>query len=263
MSSPNITNIALKTTQQNITDSLGGIYGGIDRHDYVFSITKPAEAQFLVQDVNCSSYSGVGVDYELFYYNNGTKGARIDYSTSHESGYGAGPGSVLKDKLATGTYDLVTTLTESSGYWYNYTLSFLGNAVSTLDSRPSTDASWQAARLYQATLGRAPDQGGLAYWINKLSSGTSLVDIASGFVNSAEFQSKFGTNVSQSTLVTEMYQNVLQRQPDAGGLNYWIDKMSHGMTAAQLVTGFTESPEGIGLLGQVLSHSGAAGALTV
>lgn len=58
--------------------------------------------------------------------------------------------------------------------------------------------AFQAFRLYQATLDRAPDIPGLVGWANGLANGLTIGQAASGFVNSSEFQSKYGA--ADSTL---------------------------------------------------------------
>ena len=41
--------------------------------------------------------------------------------------------------------------------------------------------------LYRTFLGREYDEGGLAHWVEKLASGMSRVQVASGFAHSSEF----------------------------------------------------------------------------
>ena len=109
----------------------------------------------------------------------------------------------------------------------------------------SLKSSWadNVFRLYQATLDRAPDAGGLAGWAGQLASGESLQDVASGFVNSAEFQSTYGS-LDNTGFVTLLYQNVLGRAPDAGGLAHWTGLLDNDTaTRAQVVLGFSESQE--------------------
>src|SRR6185312_15626751 len=55
-----------------------------------------------------------------------------------------------------------------------------------------TDVAAQVFRLYEATLGRAPDPGGLTNWANALISGSSLQGVVNGFVGSQEFQADYG-----------------------------------------------------------------------
>ena len=101
----------------------------------------------------------------------------------------------------------------------------------------------QAYRLYQAAFDRVPDQGGLGYWIDQMDSGTGLSQVATGFINSAEFKALYGNNPSNAEFVTLLYDNVLHRAPDAGGYNYWMNELSHGVSREQVLTGFSESTE--------------------
>ena len=101
----------------------------------------------------------------------------------------------------------------------------------------------QAYRLYQAAFDRVPDQGGLGYWINQMDSGVGLSQVATGFINSAEFKSLYGNNPSNSEFVTLLYDNVLHRAPDTGGYDYWMNELTHGTTREQALIGFSESTE--------------------
>ena len=84
----------------------------------------------------------------------------------------------------------------------------------------------QAYRLYQAAFDRVPDQGGLGYWIDQMDSGTGLSQVATGFINSAEFKALYGNNPSNAEFVTLLYDNVLHRAPDAGGYDFWMNELS-------------------------------------
>jgi hypothetical protein len=101
----------------------------------------------------------------------------------------------------------------------------------------------QAYRLYQAAFDRMPDQGGLGYWINEMDQSMGLSQVATGFINSAEFKSLYGNNPSDSEFVTLLYDNVLHRAPDAGGYAYWMNELAHGVTREQALIGFSESTE--------------------
>ena len=101
----------------------------------------------------------------------------------------------------------------------------------------------QAYRLYQAAFDRVPDQGGLGYWIDQMDSGTGLSQVATGFINSAEFKALYGNNPSNAEFVTLLYDNVLHRAPDAGGHDFWMNELSHGVSREQVLTGFSESTE--------------------
>jgi len=99
------------------------------------------------------------------------------------------------------------------------------------------------ARLYQATLDRRPDEAGLAGWRAEFENGKSLLDITPGFLNSIEFVQLYG-NTTNTQFVTLLYNNVLDRAPDAPGLNGWLSQLDSGaLTRAQVVLGFSESLE--------------------
>ncbi|QHF05969.1 MULTISPECIES: DUF4214 domain-containing protein [Pseudomonas syringae group] len=99
-------------------------------------------------------------------------------------------------------------------------------------------------RLYQAAFDRKPDNDGLKYWINDLDKGSSLQQVAKGFVDSAEFKA-LNPGQDQNSLINNFYQHVLHRDADAGGLQYWNGQMSGGMTAAEVLVSFSESQENI------------------
>ena len=103
----------------------------------------------------------------------------------------------------------------------------------------------EVARLYQAALGRAPDEAGLAYWDYNLNTGGSLTSLATSFLSSAEFAARFPAAASDNTaFVTQLYQNVLGRAPDSGGLSYWVGALTIGaMNRAGVLIGFSESAE--------------------
>jgi hypothetical protein len=103
-------------------------------------------------------------------------------------------------------------------------------------------AAGQTYRLYQAAFDRVPDPGGVGFWLNQLDKGTSLLRVAQYFVDSPEFNKTYGA-LDNSHFVTQMYANVLHRAPDAGGLQFYLDAMDHGVSRAQVLQGFAESPE--------------------
>jgi len=102
--------------------------------------------------------------------------------------------------------------------------------------------SGQAYRLYQAAFDRVPDVPGLGYQTNALDTQLTLSQVAGNFIASPEFQSTYG-NVSNSQFVTLLYQNVLDRAPDAGGLQYHVNRLESGVSRSDVLIGFSESPE--------------------
>jgi hypothetical protein len=101
----------------------------------------------------------------------------------------------------------------------------------------------KAFRLYRAAFGRTPDSGGLAFWCGVLDSGTTLFEVATGFINSAEFVDLYGAAPTNSEYAARLYANVLRRAPDAGGIAWWIDRLNEGASKAEVLIGFSESAE--------------------
>lgn len=102
----------------------------------------------------------------------------------------------------------------------------------------------QVYRLYKAAFDRAPDLEGLGGWIGGMDGGMALLQVAASFIDSAESQSRYGTNPDNAQFITALYLNVLSRAPDAGGYGYWVDQLaSSRQTRAQVLLTFSESAE--------------------
>ena len=82
--------------------------------------------------------------------------------------------------------------------------------------------------LYVASFNRAPDAMGLDFWASKLKDGMSLQDIAKSFFGSAEASAFYPAGQSTQAFVTSVYNNVLGREPDTGGLSYWVNSLQNG-----------------------------------
>lgn len=82
--------------------------------------------------------------------------------------------------------------------------------------------------LYVAYLDRAPDSAGLAYWAGRLADGASVASIAREFFHSGESRGIHGETVSSAALVDAAYAEILGREPDEAGRQYWIDSLESG-----------------------------------
>jgi hypothetical protein len=102
-----------------------------------------------------------------------------------------------------------------------------------------------AFRLYAAALDRGPDEAGLKFWINRVDTGDSREDIAQGFVNSLEFNMNYGLNLSNAEFVSVLYQNILGRQADAAGQQFFVDLLDGGASRGLVLAGVSESNENV------------------
>ncbi|MCU1368888.1 MAG: hypothetical protein JWO77_82 [Ilumatobacteraceae bacterium] len=111
-------------------------------------------------------------------------------------------------------------------------------------SPENTSSVDPTARLYRAFLGRAPDAGGLEFWIGRRRAGTwTLTRMADSFASSSEFQRKYGT-LTNRQFVTRIYTDVLGRTADPKGVDYWTGKLDRGeRSRGGVMVGFSESSE--------------------
>ena len=99
-------------------------------------------------------------------------------------------------------------------------------------------------------LGRAPDQVGLAAWVQRYEGGLPLDTIAGDFLQSREGQSIYGTvnpaNAGQdAAFVNRAYQVVLGRAADGVGFSAWTSRLSSGVvTPGAMLADFVFSAEG-------------------
>ncbi|HRW39479.1 MAG TPA: DUF4214 domain-containing protein, partial [Aquihabitans sp.] len=97
---------------------------------------------------------------------------------------------------------------------------------------------------YSAYFLRPPDKSGFAFWLNRRRSGSwTIAKISANFADSSEFKNRYGS-LSNSDFVTLVYQNVLGRAPDSGGLSYWTGQLDQRKKSrGQVMANFSESNE--------------------
>ncbi|MGH1461837.1 MAG: MJ1477/TM1410 family putative glycoside hydrolase [Neptuniibacter sp.] len=102
----------------------------------------------------------------------------------------------------------------------------------------------QAYRLYQSAFDRSPDLEGLGYWIAQKDEGMEIVEIAARFIDSQEFVNRYGADPSTGELVDAIYSNVLHREPDEDGRDFYISQIDNGLKSiAKTLADFSESEE--------------------
>jgi hypothetical protein len=106
------------------------------------------------------------------------------------------------------------------------------------------DIAGQAYRIYKAAFDRIPDHGGLGFWIDALDKGALMSDVAYGFTHSEEFISLYGVNNTDEEFINLMYNNVLDRDADQGGYDFWTGHLDNGaITREGILIEFSESAE--------------------
>jgi len=122
-----------------------------------------------------------------------------------------------------------------------------------VNSAEAEGTAWEVVRFYQGAFNRIPDQAGFnanVKAIDTFAGGTlSIVQLANDYVGSQEFMNHFGNLVNQTTatapqtmaiFIQALYLNVLGRAGAQSEVNAWL---ATGDAAAQVMVGFTDSPE--------------------
>jgi hypothetical protein len=108
-----------------------------------------------------------------------------------------------------------------------------------------TDISHAVQTLYVAIMGRAADYAGLKYWVDNISKGiSSLDDTRAAFIEQIEYTAIYG-QLSTTALVTKLYQNLFERDPEKNGLDYWVGELNKQgpLTPDNLVATLVEAAE--------------------
>lgn len=103
-------------------------------------------------------------------------------------------------------------------------------------------AGSRVAELYRTVLHREADAGGRAAWVRAIAGGMRLEDVAAGFYGSQERFNAEGGSVTE--YVKGLYQDILNRPADAGGLRDWVGRIEgRRMSRTQVAAGFYGSVE--------------------
>ena len=123
---------------------------------------------------------------------------------------------------------------------------------STIDVGDGTSilpAAAQTYRSYFGALGRLPDEGGYNWWLGEIEAGRhTLNSMAAGFIDSSEFKTLSDSDnsgvISNEEFILHMYNGVFGRDPDAGGLAWWVGQLdTEAKTQPDAFISMTQSNE--------------------
>lgn len=119
----------------------------------------------------------------------------------------------------------------------------------------TTDNAGKGYLLYRAAFNRTPDPEGLGYWIRELDRGQDFGSVvAASFITSPEFIALNGANSSNEQFVNLLYQNVLNRAPDAEGNSFWLSQLDSGFGRSNMLASFAVSNENIASVAPLISN---------
>jgi hypothetical protein len=202
-----------ESTSHTITvTAVNATVNGTANDDFIYSIG--ANGTITGGPGNDTIAAGAGINTAVY------SGASKDYTVTITSGTSV---YSVQDKVGTDGTDTVANIQR---------LQFTDQ---TLDSTWFTKAAAlpsaqfvDLTELYVAYFNRAPDAVGLDFWAAALHDGMSLQQIAKLFLSAPETIAAYPASQSTQDFVTEVYNNVLGRAPDTGGLNFWANELQHG-----------------------------------
>ncbi len=98
--------------------------------------------------------------------------------------------------------------------------------------------------LYKAGIGRTPDMDGFLFWQGAYEAGLGRTEMADLFLSSNEFQSRLGGDDSVASIVDLLYGEILARDADPAGRDFWIGEVETGrLDLPDLLTAFAVNPE--------------------
>lgn len=220
--------VAKFVAQENVS---GPKSPGVDLKTILSSVKDETSAKAAISAIEATygklSYGAVGIDHQAL------SGAKSDYTfTINDDFISYSSGGEKKALIGIERVDFADGT--------HLAIDLSGNAG-------------QAYRLYNAAFNRTPDKEGLGYWIGQADSGKSMISIADSFVASDEFKGLYGATHTHSDFITKLYTNVLDRVPDAAGVQYWQQQIDSGvLTESQVLLSFAESAENkIAVVGQI------------
>lgn len=98
------------------------------------------------------------------------------------------------------------------------------------------------ARLYDSILDKLPDIAGLRSYRNQMDAGTTLLQVAQALMGQPEYQAVYG-GLGNQAFVEKMYQVILNRTGDSGGIASWTAQLDAGLSRAELLVNFSQSIE--------------------
>ena len=107
----------------------------------------------------------------------------------------------------------------------------------------------QIQQIYIGLLGRAADPEGLQYWTQEINDGVLTIEqLRANIVNEQpEYAAGLGS-LTRAQAVTQLYQNLFDRDPEPAGLTYWVSGGGASVNFDQLVLALIDGAQGSDIL---------------
>ncbi|SHE48717.1 delta-60 repeat domain-containing protein [Lampropedia hyalina DSM 16112] len=97
--------------------------------------------------------------------------------------------------------------------------------------------------LYLSILGRVPDADGFQHWAQALRDGGSVEQLSLSFLESQEYEERFGSIADDGQFVDVLYEKILGREGDGPGVAFWSEQLASGADRIEVVSAFLASAE--------------------
>jgi hypothetical protein len=161
------------------------------------------------------------------------------------------PADANKDGYISGA-EFTTAMNTASDWAFNDVLFDRREVWAAWMAEEASQTDGPAFRLYKAYFDRLPDYGGLSFWSTRLRTGGTLLGVSEFFLDSDEFQEKFGEYdtygpegaTDAAEFVALIYRHVLDREPDGSGFAFWTRQLqTERYSPAEVLIGFSEAHE--------------------
>jgi serralysin len=170
-----------------------------------------------------------------------TGGGGLDFARINAARSDATFGSVAGGKTVQTASDGTDTLVDIDRVQFN-------DAIRALDVGAGETAG-QAYRIYKAAFARTPDEAGVSFWVRQMDGGKTLLEVSNDFLFQQEFIAAYGANgasLNAADYVGRLYSNVLGRQGEDAGIQFWTNELTSGARSnAQVLADFTDIPENL------------------
>tara|TARA_Y100001968_G_scaffold7276_1_gene6225 strand:+ start:4843 stop:6357 length:1515 start_codon:yes stop_codon:yes gene_type:complete len=210
--------------------------------NYVVDLNTPiTDETIIISKDKGALFKGKSINYDFI--NKGNNDYQIKAKDSFDEITGQ---KVLTEYFPSSDTFNATGISSLSLQFADKTFDFVEDVKGVFDQVTGLNTdSGRMFRLYNAAFRRFPDASGLAYWIEQFSSGANDIrTVASSFLASDEFKLRYGENVTDNQYVKTLYINVLNRELDKDGYDYWVGNLNKGTeTRYEVLLGFAESTE--------------------
>ncbi|EGV27862.1 Fibronectin type III domain protein [Thiorhodococcus drewsii AZ1] len=134
----------------------------------------------------------------------------------------------------------VTGLDSGTTYYYRiraYGSASVSSASDTITANTESsgnsdrrDAAWRVAEIYIATMGYAPDDEGLEYWVEQIQTQPEWnpTTVAQSFFDQPLVKMEYPDTLDDGALIESLYLNIFGRAADASGYDYWVTELQSG-----------------------------------